>query len=173
MAAAQDFKRTAMELGGKNPLIVLRDYDLDEAVKTAGLGAFSNQGQLCMATSRILVEEPLYEAFCGKLRDYALSLKVGDPTAPDVFIGPLIDERHCAFVRSQVDDAVSKGAKLLCGGTHDGPFFRPTVLCGVDERYPREGRRGSARKVQRQPLRSFRRGAHARSGPRHGARHED
>ena len=133
MAAAQDFKRTAMELGGKNPLLVLRDYDLDEAVKIAGLGAFSNQGQLCMATSRILVEEPLYEAFCEKLRGYALSLKVGDPTDPDVFIGPLIDERHCAFVRSQVDDAVSKGAKLLCGGTHEGPFFRPTVLSGVDE----------------------------------------
>ena len=133
MAAAQDFKRTAMELGGKNPLLVLRDYDLDEAVKTAGLGAFSNQGQLCMATSRILVEEPLYEAFCEKLRDYALSLKVGDPTDPDVFIGPLIDERHCDFVRSQVDDAVAKGAALLCGGTHEGPFFRPTVLCNVDE----------------------------------------
>jgi len=133
MAAAQDFKRTAMELGGKNPLLVLRDYDLDEAVKIAGLGAFSNQGQLCMATSRILVEEPLYEAFCEKLRDYALSLKVGDPTDPDVFIGPLIDERHCDFVRSQVDDAVAKGAALLCGGTHEGPFFRPTVLCNVDE----------------------------------------
>ena len=133
MAAAQDFKRTAMELGGKNPLLVLRDYDLDEAVKTAGIGAFSNQGQLCMATSRILVEEPLYEAFCEKLRDYALSLKVGDPTDPDVFIGPLIDERHCDFVRSQVDDAVAKGAALLCGGTHEGPFFRPTVLCNVDE----------------------------------------
>lgn len=133
MAAVQDFKRTAMELGGKNPLLVLRDYDLDEAVKIAGLGAFSNQGQLCMATSRILVEEPLYEAFCEKLRDYALSLKVGDPTDPDVFIGPLIDERHCEFVRSQVDDAVAKGAALLCGGTHEGPFFRPTVLCNVDE----------------------------------------
>ena len=68
-----------------------------------------------------------------KLRDYALSLKVGDPTDPDVFIGPLIDERHCEFVRSQVDDAVAKGATLLCGGTHEGPFFRPTVLCNVDE----------------------------------------
>ena len=86
-----------------------------------------------MATSRILVEEPLYEAFCEKLRDYALSLKVGDPTDPDVFIGPLIDERHCTFVQSQVDDAVAKGAALLCGGTHEGPFFRPTVLCNVDE----------------------------------------
>ena len=79
------------------------------------------------------MEEPLYEAFCEKLRDYALSLKVGDPTDPDVFIGPLIDERHCDFVRSQVDDAVAKGAALLCGGTHEGPFFRPTVLCNVDE----------------------------------------
>ena len=66
-AAAKDFKRTAMELGGKNPLIVLKDYDLDAAVEIAGNGAFANQGQLCMATSRILVEEPVYEAFCEKM----------------------------------------------------------------------------------------------------------
>ena len=133
VAAARDFKRTAMELGGKNALLVLRDYDVDEAVKIAGLGAFSNQGQLCMATSRILVEEPLYEEFCAKLRDYTLALKVGDPVDPEVFIGPIIEAKHCDFVQSQVDDALAKGAKLLCGGTHKGAFFLPTVLAGVTE----------------------------------------
>ena len=132
-AAAKDFKRTAMELGGKNPLIVLKDYDLDKAVEIAGNGAFANQGQLCMATSRILVEEPVYEAFCEKMASWTKKLKVGDPTDPEVFIGPLIDEKHCAFVQAQVDDAVAKGARCLTGGTHEGPFFRPTVLRDVNE----------------------------------------
>ena len=133
LAAAKDFKRTAMELGGKNPLIVLKDYDLDEAVRIAGNGAFSNQGQLCMATSRILVEEPVYEAFCVKLAAWTRKLKVGDPTDPEVFIGPLIQAEHCGYVQGQVDDAVAKGAVCLTGGRHEGPFFYPTVLRDVNE----------------------------------------
>ena len=133
LAAARDFKRVSLELGGKNPLLVLRDYDVDEAVRIAASGAFSNQGQLCMATSRILVEAPLYEEFCGKLADAASALRVGDPTDPAVDIGPLIDRAHCPFVRSQIDDALSKGAGLLTGGGYDGPFFQPTVLRDVTE----------------------------------------
>lgn len=131
VAAARTFKRTAMELGGKNPLILLRDFDVDEAVRIAGSGAFSNQGQLCMATSRILVEEPLYEAFCEKLAAMADGLKVGAPTDPEVFIGPLIDSAHCPFVQGQIDDAVTRGARVIAGGSYDGPFFRPTVLRDV------------------------------------------
>ena len=131
VAAARTFKRTALELGGKNPLILLKDFDVDEAVQIAGNGAFSNQGQLCMATSRILVEEPLYEEFCEKLAIMAKGLKVGDPTDPEVFIGPLIDEAHCPFVQGQVDDAVAQGAKVIAGGSYEGPFFQPTVLRDV------------------------------------------
>lgn len=133
LAAAKDFKRVALELGGKNPLILLKDYDVDEAVKIAASGAFSNQGQLCMATSRILVEEPLYEVFCEKMAAAASVLKVGDPTDPAVSIGPLIDAAHCPFVKGQVDDAVAKGAKILTGGSYEGPFFQPTVLRDVTE----------------------------------------
>ena len=131
LAAAKTFKRTALELGGKNPLILLKDFDVDEAVQIAGNGAFSNQGQLCMATSRILVEEPLYEEFCEKLAAMAKGLKVGDPTDPEVFIGPLIDEAHCPFVQGQIDDAVAQGARVIAGGSYDGPFFQPTVLRDV------------------------------------------
>lgn len=130
-AAARDFKRVALELGGKNPLIVLKDFDLEEAVKIAGSGAFCNQGQLCMATSRILVEQPLYEAFCQKLADYAAGLRVGDPVDPQVDIGPLIDEKHCPFVRGQIDEALAAGARLIAGGGYQGPFFQPTVLRDV------------------------------------------
>lgn len=133
LAAARDFKRVALELGGKNPLIVLRDFNVDEAVSIAASGAFSNQGQLCMATSRILVEEPLYEAFCEKMAAAAQALKVGDPTDPAVSIGPLIDAAHCPFVKAQVDDAAAKGAKVLTGGGYEGPFFQPTVLRDVTE----------------------------------------
>lgn len=131
-AAARDFKRVAMELGGKNPLILLEDYNVDEAVDIAAAGAFSNQGQLCMATSRIIVEAPLYEEFCEKMRTKAASMKVGDPTDPTVTIGPLIDADHCPFVQGQVDDAVSKGAKVLTGGCYEGNFYQPTVLRDVD-----------------------------------------
>lgn len=130
-AAAADLKRVALELGGKNPLLLLRDFDVDEAVRIAASGAFSNQGQLCMATSRILVEAPLYEPFCAGLASAAEALKVGDPTDPAVSIGPLIDAGHGPFVLGQIADAVAKGARVIAGGTCDGPFFRPTVLRDV------------------------------------------
>jgi len=130
-AAARDFKRVALELGGKNPLILLKDFDVDEAVQIAASGAFANQGQLCMATSRIIVEEPLYEEFCEKMAAHTRTLKYGDPTDPAVVVGPLIDEKHCPFVKGQMDDAVAKGAKLLVGGSYEGPLFAPTVLADV------------------------------------------
>ncbi|MBQ3104798.1 MAG: aldehyde dehydrogenase family protein [Lachnospiraceae bacterium] len=131
LEAARTFKRTAMELGGKNPLILLKDFDVEEAVEIAGNGAFSNQGQLCMATSRILVEAPLYEEFCDKLASYAKGLKVGNPMDSEVKIGPLIHPQQCVFVQGQVDRAVELGAKVIAGGSYDGPFYRPTVLRDV------------------------------------------
>ncbi len=129
--AAYNLKRFAMELGGKNPLIVLADYDVDKAVEIAGFGAFFHQGQVCMATSRILVEKPLYEEFCRKMAIRAKSLKTGDPHAPDTIIGPLIDAQQCEVIDAQIQDAVAKGARLLTGGTHEGPFYQPTVLADV------------------------------------------
>ncbi len=124
-------KRCCMELGGKNPMIVLADYDVDEAVRVAGYGAFLNQGQVCMATSRIIVEEPSYEAFCQKMTVRAQNIKVGDPHEHDTVVGPLIKISQCEIIDRQIQDALSKGARLLTGGKHHGPYYEPTVLADV------------------------------------------
>lgn len=129
--AASQLKRYTMELGGKNPMIVLKDYSVDQAVHLAGYGAFFHQGQVCMATSRIIVEEPLYDAFCEKFTARARGFKVGDPREHDTVIGPLIEEAQCAVIDAQIQDALQKGALLLTGGTHEGHFYQPTVLADV------------------------------------------
>ena len=122
------FKKYSLEMGGKNPLILLRDFDLDQAVRIAGFGAFFHQGQICMCTSRLIVEEPVYDEFCEKFTAYAGTMKVGDPHAMDTVIGPLIKKEQCDIIDSQIADAVSKGAVLLTGGTHEGNYYQPTVL---------------------------------------------
>jgi aldehyde dehydrogenase (NAD+) len=112
-------------------MIVLKDYSVDQAVHLAGYGAFFHQGQVCMATSRIIVEAPLYDEFCEKFTLRAQGFKVGDPREHDTVIGPLIEETQCTVIDAQIRDAVSKGARLLTGGTHEGSFYQPTVLADV------------------------------------------
>ena len=129
--AAKTLKRFTLEMGGKSPLIVLGDADIDYAVKAAAFGIFFHQGQVCMANSRILVEEPIFDAFCERFTEVAKSLKVGDPREPDTVIGPLIRGTQCAVIDGHVEDAVNKGAKLLCGATHKDQYYWPTVLSGV------------------------------------------
>jgi vanillin dehydrogenase len=129
--AAKTLKRFTLEMGGKSPLIVLGDADVDYAVRAAAFGIFFHQGQVCMANSRILVEEPIFDAFCERFTAVAKSLKVGDPREPDTVIGPLIRGTQCAVIDGHVDDAVDKGAKLLCGKTHEAQYYWPTVLSGV------------------------------------------
>jgi vanillin dehydrogenase len=129
--AGRHMKRVTLEMGGKNPLVVLADADLDYAVDAAAFGIFFHQGQVCMASSRIIVEAPIYESFLEKFVAKARGIKVGDPRDPATVIGPLIRPAQCAFIMGQIDDAVSKGATVRCGGTHRGPFFAATVLSGV------------------------------------------
>ncbi len=124
-------KRVTLEMGGKNPLVVLKDADLDYAVDAAAFGIFFHQGQVCMASSKIIVEEPLYAAFCKKFAAKAATLKVGDPHDPSTVVGPLIKASQCDFIKTQIEDAVAKGATVLCGGTHSGPYLKPTVISGV------------------------------------------
>jgi aldehyde dehydrogenase (NAD+) len=127
----RSMKRVTLEMGGKNPLVVLRDADLDYAVDAAAFGIFFHQGQVCMASSRIIVEAPLYEAFLEKFVAKARTIRVGDPRDPATVIGPLIRPSQCEFIAEQIRDAVSRGATLCCGGTHRGPYFAATVLAGV------------------------------------------
>lgn len=129
--AAKTLKKFTLEMGGKNPLIVLKDADVDYAVRAAAFGIFFHQGQVCMANSKILVEKPVFEEFCAKFTAVAKSLKVGDPKDPETIIGPLIRKAQCAVIDGHVEDARAKGAQVLCGASHHDQFYLPTVLAGV------------------------------------------
>jgi vanillin dehydrogenase len=124
-------KRVVLEMGGKSPLIVLKDADLDYAVDTACFGIFIHQGQICMAGSRIIVEAPIYEEFLRRFAAKAQTLKVGDPRDPHTVIGPLIRSSQCPMIDKKIKDAVSAGARLLTGGKYEGNFYYPTVVADV------------------------------------------
>lgn len=128
---AARLKRVTLEMGGKNPMIVLKDFDVDRAVSIAAFGAFFHQGQICMCTSRIITEAPSYDALCQKLADKAKGLKMGDPHDQGTIIGPLINDTHYKLVDELISDAVEKGARVLCGGGHQGAFYEATVVADV------------------------------------------
>jgi aldehyde dehydrogenase (NAD+) len=129
--AAKYLKKITLEMGGKNPLIVLGDADVDYAVRAGCFGIYFHQGQVCMANSRIIVEAPVFDEFCEKFAARAQTYKVGDPHDPQTVIGPLIRRTQCGFIDEQVKDAVAKGARVLTGGTHQDNFYQPTVVAGV------------------------------------------
>jgi len=129
--AASHLKEYTLELGGKNPLIVLADADLDHAVSAAAFSAFFHQGEICMSTDRVIVAEQIAEEFAARLARKADSLTVGDPGVPSTQIGPLISDDQVRRVHAHVTDAVDKGARLLAGGTYEGRLYRPTVLTNV------------------------------------------
>jgi vanillin dehydrogenase len=129
--AAKNLKKFTLEMGGKNPLIVLKDADVDYAVRAGCFGIYFHQGQVCMANSRIIVEAPVFDEFCEKFAARAKTYKVGDPHDPQTVIGPLIRRTQCAFIDEHVADAAAKGAKVLTGGTHQDNFYQPTVIAGV------------------------------------------
>ncbi len=124
-------KRVVLEMGGKSPLIVLKDADLDYAVDTACFGIFIHQGQICMAGSRIIVEAPIYEEFLKRFAAKAATMKVGDPRDHHTVIGPLIRSSQCPMIDKKIKDAVAAGARLLTGGKYEGNFYHPTVVADV------------------------------------------
>ncbi|HEY3685354.1 MAG TPA: aldehyde dehydrogenase family protein [Streptosporangiaceae bacterium] len=125
-------KRVVLELGGNNAHIVLDDADVSAAVNNGMWGAFTHNGQICMAAGRHLVHESVAEEYVRLLTERTAALKVGDPCADDaVRIGPLINERQVARVHGIVTATVAAGARARTGGTYDGPYYRPTVLSGV------------------------------------------
>jgi acyl-CoA reductase-like NAD-dependent aldehyde dehydrogenase len=130
-AAGRQLKRVLLELGGYNPMIVLADADLDYAVNAAAFGAFLHQGQICMSARRLIVEQPVAEAFVGRLAEKTATLKAGDPAEQDTVIGPLINERALETVAGRVQEAVAKGARVLAGGQRTGRCFQATLLADV------------------------------------------
>jgi len=129
--AAENLKPCLLELGGKAPLIVLDDADLDEAVKAAAFGAFMNQGQICMSTERIIVVESVAAEFNKRFAAKAQSMATGDPRVGKTPLGAVVDRKTVTHVNSLIDDATSKGAKLIAGGKADSVLMPATVVDGV------------------------------------------
>lgn len=128
--AGAHLKKLSLELGGKNSLIVLDDADLDIAASNIAWGAYLHQGQICMASGRVLVQESIYDKVAELLVAKANSLPVGDPTS-QVALGPIINAEQAVRASQLVQDAITAGAQLRAGGEPDGLFFKPTVLTGV------------------------------------------
>lgn len=138
-AAADTLTPVVMELGGKDPMIVLDDADLDRAANAAVWGAFFNCGQTCTSIERVYVTEAVYDDFVAKVMERARSLRVGYSEAGEVFdVGSMTRPEQLDVVQDHIQDAVSKGAKVLLGGKKlergKGYFFEPTVLVDVDHR---------------------------------------
>jgi acyl-CoA reductase-like NAD-dependent aldehyde dehydrogenase len=129
--AGRTLKRSVMELGGYNPMVILADADLDYAVRVATYSSFFHQGQMCMNTRKVYIERPLYEEFVTRLAERAASLPHGSPLDSGVVIGPLINDRAVEVMDERITDAVNKGAKIVTGGRHHGRVYEPTVLTDV------------------------------------------
>ncbi len=129
--AAEHLKPCLLELGGKAPLIVLADADLDEAVKAAAFGAFMNQGQICMSTERIIVVDTVADAFAQKFAAKAASMATGDPREGKTPLGAVVDQKTVSHVNALIEDATVKGAKVIAGGKADSVLMPATVVDGV------------------------------------------
>lgn len=129
--SARHLKPALLELGGKAPLLVLDDADLDAAVEAAAFGAYFNQGQICMSTERLVVDAKVADAFVEKLANKVASLRAGDPQDGASLLGSLIDVSAGQRIKALIDDAVAKGARLVTGGQLDGSIMQATLLDGV------------------------------------------
>ncbi|EOB3573973.1 NAD-dependent succinate-semialdehyde dehydrogenase [Vibrio vulnificus] len=133
--SASTIKKLALELGGNAPFIVFEDADIDAAVEGAMIAKFRNAGQTCVCANRLFVHDAVYDEFAEKLANRVKQLKVGDGFADGVAIGPLINSSSVAKVQEHVDDAVAKGAKVLCGGllNDEQLFVAPYVLTDMSD----------------------------------------
>ena len=126
--AAQHLKPMLLELGGKAPQVILDDADLDHAVNAAAFGAFMNQGQICMSTERIIVDEKVADAFVAKFAAKAKALPAGDPRKGNVVLGSCVSREAVEKVQDLIKDAVAKGAKVVAGGKAEGTIMNATVV---------------------------------------------
>ncbi|CAD5282554.1 Vanillin dehydrogenase [Alteromonas sp. 38] len=129
--AAENLKPCLLELGGKAPMLVLEDADLEEAVKAAAFGAFMNQGQICMSTERLVVVDAVADEFAAQFKQKVETMPTGDPREGNTPLGAVVDKATVLKVNSLIQDAVSKGATILVGGTSDTVLMKATVIDGV------------------------------------------
>lgn len=137
-AALQNMTRFSLELGGKSPMIVLDDADVDQAVQGAAMGIFFNNGQVCTASSRLYVQRGIYDQVVSKLAAVADGMKIGPGIDPSSQINPLVSGRHRDRVLGFIEQARRDGATVAAGGVHegDGYYVKPTVLTGVHAGMP-------------------------------------
>jgi betaine-aldehyde dehydrogenase len=140
-AAAEKLIPVTLELGGKSPVIVFDDADLEHALHGILFGIFSSQGQSCIAGSRLFVQRSIYDRFLERLVAHAKALRVGDPLDPRTHLGPLISMDHRASVEAFVALAREEGGTILCGGRRpadpaltSGSYYEPTIVAGLDNR---------------------------------------
>jgi phosphonoacetaldehyde dehydrogenase len=136
IAAKAVYKRQVLELGGNDPIIVMEDADLDEAATLAATGSYRNSGQRCTAVKRILVHEAVADRFVELLLARTAAWSYGDPMDPATDMGTVIDEAAAKSFEARVDDAVGRGARLLCGNLRRGALYAPTVLDRVTPDMP-------------------------------------
>ena len=132
--SAETIKKCSMELGGNAPVIIFDDADIETAIDGLQKAKFRNSGQSCVGANRVLVQDGIFDEFASRFAERVSRMKVGDGFEEAVEIGPLIDKAAVEKVQEHVQDAISRGAKLLCGGKrhHAGEqFFEPTVLADV------------------------------------------
>ena len=137
--AGLHMKRVTMELGGHAPALVLPDADIEKTAKVLAMSKFRNAGQICVAPTRFIVHEDVHDEFIGRLAAAAEAINVGDGLADGTTMGPLANARRVHAMEDLIQDAVSKGARVVTGGRrigNKGYFFEPTVLSAV----PREAR---------------------------------
>ncbi|BBB02206.1 putative aldehyde dehydrogenase [Actinacidiphila reveromycinica] len=125
-------KKTSLELGGNNALVVLADADVDQAAMIGAWSSFHYQGQTCISAGRHIVDRAVADAYLDNLVGRAAAVTVGDPLRDGAGLGPIINDAQLARARRLLDDAVAGGARVLTGGTAEGRFFRPTVVVDVD-----------------------------------------
>lgn len=130
--AGELLKRTALELGGNNPFVVLKDADVDQAVNAAIMGKYLHQGQICMSINRIIVHEDLYEAFASKFVERAKQITYGNPKDPSTVIGPLINHAQMQKVLGFIEEAKADGVEMLLEGKREGNVLTPFIFGNVD-----------------------------------------
>lgn len=134
--AGQEIKKSVLELGGSNALVVFEDANLDETVETCVMARFQNTGQSCIAGKRLLVHESIFTLFLEKFLTRVRSLKIGDPMKEDTFIGVLARKDLAKKLEEQLAASIEKGAKVVLGGKRKAAYFEPTVVINIKKKMP-------------------------------------
>jgi len=124
-------KQVALELGGNSPFVVLKDADIEQAVKAAAFGKFLHQGQICIAINRVIVEDEIYDDFVERFLAHVKTLNVGNPNKPDTAVGPIINEKQLKSLKDKIAQAQEEGAKMALSGEIEGQVVPPHVFTEV------------------------------------------